>query len=362
MDVAIVGASGACGRMIATHLLADRVLEGHERLQLVGRRDGPSARSLLGLRVDLQDAFGGTCPELDVALGPEGIAADVVVFAAGKTFKPLDAKDPRASLEAMPTRDDVAAVNLTIFEAYADGLARLGAGHEIALVLSNPVELGVEIFSQRLGPHRVIGIGGHSDSLRFRQEIASEIGIRRQMVSGFMLGEHGTGMIPAWSTVNVHGMDPAEVRDVIRTLRGGTELRDFPERLRRAIDLMREYVASDDPQRSFRFVNSQPPDIRAYLTPWAAQMAGGLTANMTAMVTVDMIKTILSGREVVVTGQVQLDGEVYGLRGPLGVPVVITPQGWTQAVSPPLWDEEIRLLKQSSAQINKKVRRWRRGG
>ena len=36
MDVAIVGASGACGRMIATHLLADRVLEPHERLQLVG--------------------------------------------------------------------------------------------------------------------------------------------------------------------------------------------------------------------------------------------------------------------------------------------------------------------------------------
>ena len=138
MDVAIVGASGACGRMIATHLLADRVLEAHERLQLVGRPDGPSARSLLGLRVDLEDAFGGTCPELDVALGPDSLVADVVVIAAGQTFKPLDPTNPSESLKAMPTRDDVASVNLPIFRAYADGLARLGTGHEIVLVLSNP--------------------------------------------------------------------------------------------------------------------------------------------------------------------------------------------------------------------------------
>jgi len=141
MDVAIVGASGACGRMIATHLLADRVIEPHERLQLVGRRDGASGRALPGLASDLRDAFAGTCPELDVALGPDDVVADIVVIAAGATFKPIDPAAPRGGV--MTNRDVLAGTNLAVFEAYAASLARHGAGHEIVLVLSNPVELGV---------------------------------------------------------------------------------------------------------------------------------------------------------------------------------------------------------------------------
>jgi len=358
MDVAIVGASGACGRMIATHLLADRVLEPHERLQLVGRSDGASARALPGLRVDLRDAFSGACPELDVALEPDDVVADIIVIAAGQTVRPLDHDHPAQSLCSLPTRDQLAADNRPIFEAHAESLARLGVGHEIVLVLSNPVELAVEIFSRHLGRHRVIGIGGHSDTLRFRREIAGELGVRRQMVSGFIVGEHGMGMVPAWSTVKVHGMDDAELQDALETMRRGTQLQDFSERLQEAADRMLEHVCSPDPAESFAFIDDLPPDIRTYLKPWATQLAGGLTANVTAMVTVDLLKTILSGNEVVVAGQVQLGGELYELEGPLGVPVVISPQGWTQVVPLQLWKEEVELLKRSSRHVNEKIREW----
>ncbi|MDY7011701.1 MAG: malate dehydrogenase, partial [Planctomycetota bacterium] len=183
MDVAIVGAGGACGRMIATHLLAERVLETHERLQLVGRDGGASCRSLPGLCADLRDAFAGTCPELDVALSPEDVVADIVVIAAGRTLPVIDPANPQKSLQVLPTRDDIATSNRPVFEAYSEAISRLGAGHEIILILSNPVELGVEIFSRRLERHRVFGIGAYSDTLRFRREIAAELGVRRQLVS-----------------------------------------------------------------------------------------------------------------------------------------------------------------------------------
>ena len=47
---------------------------------------------------------------------------------------------------------------------------------------------------------------------RFRWEIASDLGIRRQRVRGFMLGEHGNGMVPIWSSVRVQGMTENEWR------------------------------------------------------------------------------------------------------------------------------------------------------
>ena len=148
----------------------------------------------------------------------------------------------------------------------------------------------------------------------------------------------------------------------IETMRRGTQLRDFSERLQEAADRMLEHIGSSDPAESFAFIDSLPPDIRIYLKPWATQLAGGLTANVTAMVTVDLLKTILSGNEVVVAGQVQLNGELYELEGPLGVPVVISPQGWTQVVPLQLWKEEVELLKRSSRRVNEKIREWLDGG
>ena len=361
MDVAIVGASGACGRMIATHLLADRVLEPYERLQLVGRAGGPSERALPGLRADLHDAFSETTPQIDVALGPEDVVADIVVMAAGQTFDPLDPADPGGSLADMPSRDDLATANCAIFEAHAEALARLGAGHEVVLVLSNPVELGVEVFARHLGRHRVIGIGAYSDTLRFRREIAAELGVRRQMVSGFILGEHGSGMVPAWSTVKVHGMDADEVDRAVEIMRKGTTLGDFPDRLAAEADRLLTHMTSPNPAEAFEFLADMPPDMRTYLKPWVTHMSGGLTANVTAMVTVDLVKTILAGHEVVIAGQVRLDGEAYDVHGPLGVPVVITPQGWTQVVPVQLCEEEVKLLRRTAREINEKIEGWSNG-
>jgi malate dehydrogenase len=88
MDVAILGASGDCGREIAGQLVASRALATTERLQLVGRKDGASARILHGLMSDLTDAHAEHVPNMDVALTPEEVTADLWVVSAGRTTPP----------------------------------------------------------------------------------------------------------------------------------------------------------------------------------------------------------------------------------------------------------------------------------
>ena len=65
---------------------------------------------------------------------------------------------------------------------------------------------------------------------------------------------------------------------------------------------------------------------------------------------------MLEGREIVVSGQVQLDGEFYGLRTPLGVPIVVTPNGWSQVVPLQLWAEEADLLQTVAMQLNRRLK------
>jgi malate dehydrogenase len=182
MDISVIGASGAMGREIVAQIVAGRVLRPTERLQLVGNSHGASAQALYGLHSDLTDAYAETAPQIEIALAPEEVAADLIVMAASVPQKE----------HVVYSRDDFAAGNLPLFRTYARALAKHGSGREVVLVVTNPVELGVTVFAREICPHRVVGIGAYSDSLRFRREVAAELGVPRQLVSGFVAGEHGT--------------------------------------------------------------------------------------------------------------------------------------------------------------------------
>ena len=71
----------------------------------------------------------------------------------------------------MPRRAELAR-QCGLFESYARSLQQYGHGEEIVMVVTNPVELGVEVFVGII-IHVVIGMGA-SDSLRFRLEVAKE--------------------------------------------------------------------------------------------------------------------------------------------------------------------------------------------
>ena len=351
MDVAILGASGDCGRAIAGQLVAARVLSTTERLQLVGRREGNSSSVLHGLVSDLTDAYAEHVPHLDVALSPEEIVADLWVVSAGISVP------PNLSKSAI-TRASLAEANAHVFRSYAAALARHGQGTEVVIVVSNPVELGVAYFAEAIGRHRVIGIGAYSDTLRFRREIAAALGVRRQRVSGFMLGEHGDAQVPVWSSVQVHGMETAELAQTVARLRHGATLEDFIAVCTRERQAITELLKTGRVAEAFTRVDTLAPDVRVVVKPYVTHLSGSKTVLATANVTVDLVSTLLDGREVLVAGQAMLEGDFYGMRGPLGVPVVVGANGISRVVEIPLADAELAQLTSISRRLHEQVRAW----
>lgn len=350
MDIAVLGATGDVGRQICTQLIERRVLPATSRLQLVGRRGGVSARAAYGLRADLIDAYDEHAPLIDVALDPADVVADVVVVAAGMTTPAA----PGGSVD----RTALAAANHDVVAGYARALAEHGSGHEVVVVVSNPVEVGVAVMARELGRHRVIGMGAWLDTLRFRREIAVSLGLRRHRIGGFVAGQHGTDLVPLWSTVRISGLDAAERLAAVARLRAGRTLDELDAEIARA---QGELLARDAAE-AFALVDALPPDLRAVTRPWLTHTSGAKTATGTASATVDLVETVLDGREIVVAGQVRLAGEVAvggrRLTGVVGAPVVLGPEGWTRVLLEDLAPDETTRLLACADRIAASLERW----
>ncbi len=319
-EVAVIGASGDISSEIEIQAIHERLLAPTGRLQLVGRADGPGTGKLVGQMSDLTDAYAEVAPTLQVVFEPEQVSADVVVMAAGVTVA-----------GSITSRAELAKTNLPIFERYARALAEHGLGHEVVLVVSNPVELAVQVFSQYLDRHRVIGIGAYSDSLRFRRELAAELGIRRQRVQAFVIGEHGDGLVPLWSSVRIHGLDAEQHLATLRRLRGERSVAQFPTEVAQHKQAVMASLREGRVREAFDRVDRLPPDVRVILRPYVTQISGAKTAASTAAV---------------------------DLRAPVGVPIVVGPRGWTQVVVLPLWSEELELLTRHTEQLVATLQAW----
>ncbi|GIG30414.1 lactate/malate family dehydrogenase [Cellulomonas marina] len=356
MDVAVLGATGDVGRQVCTQLVERRVLPTSSRLQLVGRADGHSGRATHGLRADLVDAYDEHAPLIDVALTPEEVVADVVVVCAGSTAP--------ARPDASTDRGALAAGNAAVFAAYADALAAHGSGSEVVVVVSNPVELGVAVMAERLGRHRVVGMGAWLDTLRFRREVAVSLGVRRHRVTGFVAGQHGDDLVPLWSTVRVSGLDLAERRRAVDGLRRGRTLATFGAEVTAAQAELSSLVL-DDVEAAFARIDSYPPDLRVVTRPSLTHRSGAKTAAGTASATIDLVETVLDGRDIVVAGQVTLDGETIAGRerhGVLGVPVVLGPEGWSRVLLDDLPPDEATRLDEVADRIAAVTAPWLAAG
>lgn len=307
------------------------------RLQLVGHRGGSSENELWGLRADLEDAFIDFAPDIDVVLDPEGVHADIVVMLAGRTL-PTDPTE-------VPDRAALGHANAQLFALYAQALSRQGARSPIVIVQSNPIELGVQIFADAIGRHRVIGAGAWSDTLRFRQELAKDFGVRRPAVTAPMLGQHGINLVPAWSLVRARGVADADVSARIRQMRGDRRLADLPEQIRDLQGTVLQLVRSGSVLEAYRLVESQPPDVRAGVKPYFTHYSAGHTTEVvTARAVADIVEAIIEGHRRLITAQVLFSGDWHDIHGVVGAPVLIGPDGWTTSDAIPLAaDEEAAL-------------------
>lgn len=350
MDIAIIGASGDMGRQVVNTLVRDELLLPSQRLQLVGR---PRSEILLeGLASDLREAYAEAAPQIDVALDPDDVVADIIVMMAGVTPAEVEGR--------ITSRQDLGAANHGLLKSYARAIARNGHGEEIILVVTNPVELGVAIFAEELGDrHRVIGMGAFNDSLRFRAEVAADLHVRRQLVQGFALGEHGHHIVPVWSSVRVYGVSDDDLREHIAAVRGDWPLEEFPRILNEMTRPLLEFLHEGRLREAYGFVEELPPDLRFVLRAWVTHFSGAKTTNATARSTVEFIEAILDGREQVLAGQMMLAGEFHGLHGPLGAPLLIS-QGIRGVVPLELTAEELKLLVQANEAVNAQLAAWRK--
>ena len=339
-NVAIVGAAGSCGRQLAVQLLDREILSPDARLQLVAHHGGLSEFEVHGLRADLRDAFADTAPAIELIDQPEQLDADILVMLAGSTVP----TDPTQNVD----RVALARTNLRIFSAFANEISRRNEPPPLVVVQSNPVELGVEVFSRVIDRHLVVGAGAYSDTIRFRREIADSLGVRRTDVTAMMLGQHGDNLIPAWSQVSVNGISPDEIAAWIAMQRDGRSLDQLAAEIVAHRSELLSYVANRDVHGAFARVAELPPEIRAAVKPFLVHTTAGHTTEIvTAHSVADIIDIVVNGESTVLPLQVMLDNEYLNLTGVGGVPVRLSSQGWTEVVDLSFAHDEIDALRRA---------------
>jgi malate dehydrogenase len=336
--IAILGASGSVGGALATHILRARLLEPQDQLLLVGHGVLATERKLLSMRTDLMDAFDEDRVRIEVVPDVSDVEADFVVVAAGTT-----------AISATQTRRDLATTNRVIFEQIADQcVTRLSEAWFI--VVSNPVELAVKIFSFAGDRNRVIGMGAQQDSLRFARAIAADLGMSRHNVRATVLGEHGDAMIPLWRSVELMTDDP-RAADRLARLRTSSAESPLGVRVASLRSEVSRHLSKNRIFEAYALTQRASADARIFVEPSITFHSLCSTPNATANATLELLAAALANDHRRIHGQVDLRGEVLGLYGVCGIPLTIGKNGWHAEPLDWLDSDEIRAVRKSTESI-----------
>lgn len=328
LSVAIIGASGSAGRQIAMSVIARRRfsagLSEAMTIQFVGQRGDNSLGPLIGLCSELRDAFDEHCPHLEVVVDIEAVEADIIVMAAGASMS-----------HKYRTFTMLARANVDVFDYHAEKLLEKN-GRSVIVIVSNPAEFAVECFvAAGFHPERVLGFGAHLDTLRFRRELASELGVSRQHISGLVLGKHGLDMVPCWSTVQLAPHCSGATEEKLERLKaeGLARMPLCTDDLRKLAYEIREMAESNNALGAAALVNRQPPDMRASLRRYISHFTGPLYPRVGIGENVaQLVLDIIEGRNTLMSAQVYVDGSsphsFLGIKGQaIGAPVILSCHG-----------------------------------
>ncbi|MGC1426271.1 MAG: NAD(P)-binding domain-containing protein [Nitrosotalea sp.] len=180
------------------------------------------------------------------------------------------------------------------------------------IVVTNPVDvMAYQILQQTKFPReRVIGMGSSLDSSRFRYLLAKELGVKQGQIDGSVIGEHGSTMVPLFSSAKSKGQ---------------------------------KITLSEKKTSEITF---ELKNYWRYLVAYKEASVFGAAKN-----TFDMAKSIVEGKDFLASASVYLDGE-YGFSGfSMGVPVIFGKNGVKEILQPPIDDSESELLKVSAKKI-----------
>lgn len=349
MNVSIIGAAGGVGRELTISIIENELLDKNETLQLVGRKSSGSEQKLHGLLMDISDSFEELLPVVDIVNSPDDVNGDIIIMVAGE---PLHV----SSNYKLTNRDNLAEKNSELFYSFAESIAK-NSPNAIVIIISNPVELGVHIFSKYIHRNQVLGMGAFIDTLRFRREIAEDFNVRRQSVQGFVLGEHGMGFVPVWSSVKIYGLDNDECEKKLKSIYNRVHYKDLLKHWESMSNCLEDGRINDLCSHLKNFT----PDERAFFSPFISNYTGAHALAGAAGAAIRLIHSIMSSRETLTACQVKVEGEFLGINGVIGVPVTICNKGiFNIEKLDGMWDREINMLKDVSEKINEKLEKWER--
>lgn len=232
--------------------------------------------------------------------------SDIVIITAGTNQKPGE------------TRIDLISRNTSIMRDVAKNIAE-NSPNAILLVVSNPVDIMTYVAREVTGfpAERVIGSGTNLDSARFRFLLGQKFAIDARNIHAYVLGEHGDSEFPAWSLVNVAGMNINEASDKF-----GGIMQD------------QDYLTLANQARNsaYEIINRK-----------------GATYYGIAMSVERIVSAILRDERSVMPMSVLLDGQ-YGINDVyLSLPTVLGENGIEKILTPELSGEELGKLHHSAS-------------
>jgi malate/lactate dehydrogenase len=192
-SIAVIGAAGLIGSGVVYQLALAGV---GNTIQLVDVKENVARAHAIDIS-EAQILAGVRAPQLSV-----------VNPAAADSFDEVDVVIMAASAPEVPGGDrrDFLAANLHLLRLLAPTIEKLSGKEGIVLLLSNPVDVLAECLHRiaDINPDRILGYS-INDSVRFQAAVAREIGIEPHRVRAQVLGEHGKGQVPCFSSVQVDG-------------------------------------------------------------------------------------------------------------------------------------------------------------
>ena len=237
--------------------------------------------------------------------------AALIMITAGineKTGGAIDRNDPAGRLKLLDQ-------NVRVYEEIVPRIAQ-ASPNAVLLVVTDPPDPLADHVRHLAGHERVLSTGTYLDSLRFRVQLARELGVSPTSVEAHVVGEHGTSQVFLWSSARVAGSPVLEA-----IARRGLNREDFRKRI----------------EADVRYAN-----ITIIEGIGASQYGIGMVSARIAEI------VLRDERAVIPIGSYH---EAYGAT--LSLPSIVGRQGIIDVIEPDMWDDERQALRRSSETIRK---------
>ena len=214
------------------------------------------------------------------------------------------------------SRDDLISTNAKIVKSVTENVIKHSPNAKI-IIVSNPLDVMCycAFLTAKIDSSKVFGMAGVLDTARYKSFLAEALNVSPKDIQALLLGGHGDTMVPLPRYTSVCGIPVTELIEddklqaiIQRTKTGGGEL----------VKLM---------------------GTSAWYAPGAAAA--------------QMVEAIVCDQRKVVPVCAHLNGE-YGMKDLyLGVPVVLGKNGIEKILEIDLDEEEMKLLKESAASVEK---------